>query len=493
MKKALALLLATLMLLSVVSAMAETTRPVMTIDLISYAENDPTDDTFEAALEELTGYEIKINWIPTIGYADKINTLIASDSMSRITVVTQNRGSAFVNAARTGMFWQIDDYMADYENLAKLDPRVYNNVRIDGKLYGIPRDRALVRQGLVYRKDWAEEAGLGQPKSIDDIKKMVETFAAREGVKYGVTTGYQASDYLPEGLLYTAIMYGAPNGYGFNTKGEFTHYFTTPEYFNAVKLWREWYEKGLMNKNYLEINQDDGKTVSIVNQEAGLAFHYADGIGTAYPELYVNNPDAQMWFAYGFTNEATGEDVAIATSGFNGLVAFSKTANPTEDDLKQCLDFCNKLTSTEAADIFNWGVEGYTYSIDEDGHGVRTEEQNAQYNSTCGYYGQINIFSVCNASSIDAAGLTELQIAARDEKFTWYSAAVGDLSTGLESKTWLEIGSTDLTPILSDTVNMYITGQIDDEGYWAGVQEWLDAGGQDVIDEYYAAYQAANQ
>jgi len=493
MKKALALLLATLMLLSIVPAMAETTRPVMTIDLISYAENDPTDDTFEAALEELTGYEIKINWIPTIGYADKINTLIASDSMSRITVVTQNRGSAFVNAARTGMFWQIDDYMADYQNLAKLPAQVYDNVRIDGGLYGIPRERALVRQGLVYRKDWAEEAGLGQPKSIDDIKKMVETFAAREGVKYGVTTGYQASDYLPEGLLYTAIMYGAPNGYGFNTEGEFTHYFTTPEYFNAVKLWREWYEKGLMNKNYLEINQDDGKTVSIVNQEAGLAFHYADGIGTAYPELYVNNPDAQMWFAYGFTNEATGEDVAIATSGFNGLVAFSKTANPTEEDLKQCLDFCDKITSDAAAEIFSWGVEGYTYSIDENGYGVRSQEQYDQFYSTCNYYGQFNLFSISNTSELVEEGLTDLFIAARDEKFLWYDVALADKSTGLESKTWLEIGSTDLTPILSDTVNMYITGQIDDDGYWAGVQEWLEAGGQDVIDEYKAAYEAAHQ
>lgn len=493
MKKALALLLATLMLLSIVPAMAETTRPVMTIDLISYAENDPTDDTFEAALEELTGYEIQINWIPTIGYADKINTLIASDSMSRITVVTKNRGTAFVNAARTGMFWQIDDYMADYENLAKLDPRVYNNVRIDGKLYGIPRDRALVRQGLAYRKDWADEAGLGRPKSLEDIKTMVETFSKREDVKFGLTTGYQAADYLPEGLLYTAIMAGAPNTWGFNTKGEFTHAFTTEEYFNAVKIWREWYEKGYMNKNYLEINQDDGKNIAIVNGEAGFCFNYVDGLGTAYPELYANDAEAQMWFSYGFTNAVTGNDVAIATSGFNGVVAFSKTANPTEDDLKQCLDFCNKLTSTEAADIFNWGVEGYTYSIDENGHGVRNEEQYAQFNSTCGYYGQINIFSVCNASTIDAAGLTELQLACRDEKFLWYDVAVGDLSTGLESQTWLEIGSTDLTPIMSDTINMYITGQIDEEGYWAGVEEWLAAGGQDVIDEYKAAYEANNQ
>lgn len=71
--------------------------------------------------------------------------------------------------------------------------------------------------------------------------------------------------------------------------------------------------------------------------------------------------------------------------------------------------------------------------------------------------------------------------------------ALADKSIDLESKTWLEIGSTDLTPILSDTVNMYITGQIDEDGYWAGVQEWLEAGGQDVIDEYKAAYEAANK
>ncbi len=105
-------------------------------------------------------------------------------------------------------------------------------------------------------------------------------------------------------------------------------------------------------------------------------------IGTAYPKLYVNNPDAQMWFTYGFTNKATGEDVAIATSGFNGLVAFPKIANPTDVNLKQCLDFCGKITSDAAAEIFSWGAEGYTYSIDENSHGVRSQEQYDEFYST---------------------------------------------------------------------------------------------------------------
>lgn len=226
----------------------------------------------------------------------------------------------------------------------------------------------------------------------------------------------------------------------------------------------------------------------MVNEETGFVFHYCDGVAAAYPDLYVNNPDAEVWFGYAFEGD-DGVLRAMATSGFNGVIAFSKTANPTEDDLKECLAFYNALATPEGALLFDWGVEGHTYHI-EDGYGVRSDEENTQYNATIVHYGQTNPFGVSNASKLEAAGLTELHIAARDEKFEYYDVAVGDLRTGLESDTWKELETTELIPIMSDAVNLYIQGKIDDDAYWAAVQDWLDAGGQDAIDEFYAAYQA---
>lgn len=491
MRKLLALLMACVLMSSIVWVAVAQESKVLTIDIISYAENDPTDERFNASLEELTGYRVEINWIPTIGYADKINTLIAADGLSRITIITSNRSSAFVNACRTGMFWQIDDYMDKFENFSKIADSVYNNVRIDGGLYGIPRERALVRQGIIYRKDWADEAGLGQPASIDDIITMVETFAARDGVKYGLTSGYQQSDYLPEGLLYTAIMYGAPNTYGLDTEGNFTSMYTTQEYFEAVKLWRSWYESGLLNKDYLEVNQDDGKRIALCNGETGFVFGYCENGDGDYSELYINEPDAELWYAYCFKNEATGEPVAIGTSGFNGLIAFSKTANPEEADLLECLDFINNTQSAEVGTLFDWGIEGITYTVDENGFGYRTDEQSDEY-SNMGYYGQLNSQLISNASSIINVNQSEFATGYKEEQIKWASVAKGSLATGLDSPTNTVIGSTELTPILSETISMYITGQIGDDEYWAGIQAYLDAGGQQVIDEYYEGW-LANQ
>lgn len=466
-------------------------RKTLTMDLISYAENDPTDKVFEEALAEVTGYDININWIPTIGYADKINTLIAADSLSQMTILNGGlfSGNAFRTGTNTGMFWQIDDYMDQFKNLSVMSENAYKNTRIEGKLYGIPRERALVRQGFIYRKDWAEEEGFSRPESIDGIINMIEVFANRDGVKYGLTSGYQQDDYLPEGLLYTAIYMGAPNEWGFDADGKLTHMFTTEEYFEAVKVWNYFYTSGLLNQNYLEINQDDGKTNAMVNEETGFVFHYADGVGGAYPELYTKNPDAELWFGYGSKGRDNVER-AVATSGYNGIIVFSKTANPDEADLLDCMSWINATATVEAQDLFAWGVEGYSYTLNENGKGIRSEEQEAVYGQKIGYYGQANPFSVSLISSIDDESLTDLHIAARDEKFDYYDVAVGNEASALTSSTWLEIGAIELTPIMSDTVNMYIQGNIGEAEYWAGVQEWLDSGGQDVIDEYNEAYLA---
>ena len=463
-------------------------RKTLTFDVISYAENDPSSEEFEEALAEVTGYDLDINWIPTIGFADKINTLIAADSLSQMTCITQNRGSAFLNGAKTGMFWQLDDYVDQFENLSVLSPAVYDNVRIDGNLYGIPRERSLVRQGFIYRKDWAEEEGLSRPETVDEIINMIEVFAQREGVKYGLTSGYQSKDYLPEGLLYTAVYLGSPNNFGLDTDGNFTYAFTTPEYFEAVKIWNYFYTSGLLNKNYLELNQDDGKNISFINEETGFVFHYSDGVAGAYADLYVKNPDAQLW--YGYASEGRdGVQRAMATKGFNGIIAFSKTANPEEEDILDCLSWVNAIATPEAATVFSWGAEGYTYEV-ADGAGTRTEEQYNTYMGGPLFYGQINAFGTSMMSSVVDSTLTELAISARDEKFEYYDIAVGDATVAIDSPTWTEIGTSDLTPIMSDTVNKYIQGLIDEDEYWAGVQEWLDAGGQTVIDEYAAAYGA---
>lgn len=53
---------------------------------------------------------------------------------------------------------------------------VNDNIRIDGKLYGIYRGRALGRYGMTYRKDWADKLGLEKPETVEDIYNMISSY-----------------------------------------------------------------------------------------------------------------------------------------------------------------------------------------------------------------------------------------------------------------------------------------------------------------------------
>ncbi|MDR1373413.1 MAG: extracellular solute-binding protein, partial [Treponema sp.] len=108
-----------------------------------------------AKLQELTGYRVDINWIPTTAYSDKLNTMLASDALTHMVIPNDLKATSYINAVDDGLFWALNDYIKDYPNLVRVGDARYNNVKRNGNIMGIPRGRDLVRQGVIYRQDWA--------------------------------------------------------------------------------------------------------------------------------------------------------------------------------------------------------------------------------------------------------------------------------------------------------------------------------------------------
>ena len=53
---------------------------------------------------------------------------------------------------------------------------ITNNASIDGKTYATDRARALGRNGVTIRKDWLENLGLEEPKTIDEFYNVLKAF-----------------------------------------------------------------------------------------------------------------------------------------------------------------------------------------------------------------------------------------------------------------------------------------------------------------------------
>lgn len=164
------------------TAGTETEKPLdLTLMLPIFKTNYPKDDSPVAAkLEELTNTNIHFEWVPNASYTDKFNITLASGKLPDIIYVGDVKASSFVNAARSGAFWEVGPYLKDYPNLSQANPVILNNSAIDGKNYGIYRGRALGRNGVVFRKDWLEKLGLETPQTVDEFYNMLKAFKEQD-------------------------------------------------------------------------------------------------------------------------------------------------------------------------------------------------------------------------------------------------------------------------------------------------------------------------
>ena len=453
-------------------------NPVLTATSLYFSAEVAENAAYSARIEEITGYRLDVNWVPSTAYVDILNTMLASNSMRNITVVENIKSTSFLNALDDNLFWFLDDYLRDYPNLGLIGEVRFNNAKRNGRTFGIPRSRHLVRQGIVYRQDWAEALGIrGQPTTLADVDRMVRGFAARNETRYGLVMGSAAvNPAIPEAVDYLAIFMGAPLNWGFNRQGQFTHAWLTDEYMQAVEQLRTWYAEGLINRNFVEINSEDAKRI-LNTEEAGFIFIYCDDIGNRFNDLFVRNPSARLWYAYQLNGRT------FATQGFNGVLAISRNAN--ESILRHSLSFINNTGTVEFENFLASGLEGVHHTV-VDGFLTINQEQGARRN-LLPPYNQFRPFEGVILPTIrarDTSPTAEANLALQQERLQYVNSAVTDPTIPYVSPTQTRIGVSDLDPIRCDAINRYIMGVIDRTAYQAAQQRWLAAGGTQVTREF---------
>lgn len=451
-------------------------NPVITITSMYFSAETPDNKDFNDALKAITGYETKINWIPSTAFDDKLNTMLASDTMDMITTVSNIKSSAMLGAIADGVFVPVNDYVKQYQNLSKMGDARYKNVTINGNIVGIPRGRDIVRQGVIYRQDWAESIGMtGQPKTLDDLIKMMKEFKATKGAAYGVTAGGQGG--YPEGFSYLANYLGSPNEWGMDSKGQFNAMWLTDEFLQSLDYWAGWYKEGLVNKNFVEINAEDGKKL-INTEETGLIFVYCDDIANRFADLYIKNPAAKLWYAFEINGRTFG------TAGFNGALVINKKATKDEAGVKHALNFIDKLGDPAWQTAIRVGLKDKHFTL-VDGVANQTPEQNTAYSATGAQYGQVNCYhGVVNPDV--KLNLIPAIMAQNEERLKYVDTTSMNMATPMLSETAAKIGKTDLDPIRLDAINKYVMGVITKAEFEKAKTDWLAAGGQKVIDEYKA-------
>ena len=289
--------------------------------LVNYkATEAPADDNpIVTGIEDYTGVDVNITWVPQDAYEEKVNTLMASTSLPMVTVIRENKSSGFVNAARSGMFWDVGPYLDQFENFSKIDDVVYKNTQTDGHQYLIPRIRDTVRMGGIIRTDWLENLGLEMPTTIDELHDILYAFTYEDPDQNGQddTFGFsmQASD-LKTVTTQLAIYMGGCNVWQANDDGTFTSEYETEAYQKAIQMMHDWYDEGLVNKDF-PINDDE-----LTNCNSGkcgmMWLGNLEDAATRMQDLTTINPDATVDIFQILTEEPGGEKHVTGYQGYNG-------------------------------------------------------------------------------------------------------------------------------------------------------------------------------
>src|SRR5690625_5435143 len=194
MPKILALVLLSGMLIYLVGCQSEDSnnkegsssgdRLSVSIMTTAHTPEPPSEDSPALkALEDYTDTNIDMIYVPNSDYDDRFNITLGSGDLP--TIMLTDKTPSFIQAVRDGAFWDLTDYIDDYENLGELNDIVRNNVSIDGGIYGLPRTRPLGRHAVTIRKDWLDNLGLDMPETIED-RKSTRLNSSHVAISYAV-------------------------------------------------------------------------------------------------------------------------------------------------------------------------------------------------------------------------------------------------------------------------------------------------------------------
>ena len=188
--------------------------------------------------------------------------------------------------------------------------------------------------------------------------------------------------------------------------------------------------------------------------------------------------------------EEGGEPHTLATSGYNGFYLITKDGAKTEEDVKNCLTFLDKMNDDAMLELADYGIEDISYSLNENGEVVLNPDLDASQTPNAGLNQAVcyipNRASVSHPLEKRESQLQSEACEEVNEAHAVFNPALGYLANSEANAQY----GTDIELIIDDARTQYICGQIDEAGLDAAAQQWLDRGGNEVIAEVNELYQA---
>ncbi len=345
---------------------------------------DPNTLPSVQKMEELTNVHIRYITVGMNEQQEKYGLMLASGEIPDIV----KEGSSMYSggsqkAVEDGIFLDLTDYierlMPNYMGFVKADETMWRDVRTDDgrfvTIYEIDGDETgpayePTFMGLLIRGDWLEELKLPVPETLEDWHKVLTAFKEEKGAEAPLMIGTKGT--IPIG--YFASAFGVLPG--FYRDGSVVKYGPAEEgYREYLKLFHQWYEEGLIDYNFISNNAD----------YTAPAEYMATGRAGAGCSTYVFSAN-EYYRTFGYSQDEkinlVGTPFPVQNQGDEQISAYPNkrvlgsiySISATCKNPELALKWLDYQYSYDAMLLNNFGIEGESYTIDENGKPQLTEQ-----------------------------------------------------------------------------------------------------------------------
>lgn len=262
----------------------------------------------------------------------------------------------------------IPENMPNYYNLLQSDEAFANCVyESTGQLVLIQsRASTFINSGFNIRTDWLEELNMEIPSTLSQLEEFL--LAAKD--QYSLTNAFEMVADLNVGLArcFNVMCEGDRMGYQLAEEGstEIVWSGSLPAFRDYIEFLQSWYEKGIFNDDYLNISNQNGNVQSTFLSGKAAAWHF-DCSGMLYDDIEGTPiPDFALVEDESTNISGVTEEAKTATTGM--MMVFTTCHDP-----EIFLQFLDYFFTEEGNLLANWGIQGETYTIGDNGKPTYTD------------------------------------------------------------------------------------------------------------------------